>query len=201
MRPSVFFSSADRTSLRREPTLGAEVEMHSTLHRVALLFACVTLQPAPAHAQPTLDRWTGLDSKKLQEIYVRDTGGTETSGRLLRLSPDSLVILAGDVERRFDANEVMRVQKRDSLGNGTLIGLAIGAGMGLMTASISDCPGTDSGGSCGGTRALAVAVSMGVYSAIGAGVDALVHGRTTIYERHGARAAIVSRWREPNTRY
>jgi len=61
--------------------------------------------------------------------------------------------------------------------------------MGLMTAAISDCPGNDPGGSCGGARAAAVAVSMGVYSAIGAGVDALVRGRTTIYERRGASRA------------
>jgi len=160
--------------------------MRSSLRPLALLLACVCLRSAPAQAQPTLDRWAGLESKRLQEIYVRDVEGTETSGRLLQINPVSLVILAGGVERRFDADEVIRVQKRDSLKNGTLIGLAIGAGMGLMTAAISDCPGNDPGGSCGGARAAAVAVSMGVYSAIGAGVDALVRGRTTIYERRGA---------------
>ena len=168
--------------------------MRSLLRPLALLLACVCLRSAPAQAQPTLDRWAGLELKRLQEIYVRDVEGTETSGRLLQLNPDSLVILAGGVERRVDAGEVIRVQNRDSLKNGTLIGLAIGAGMGLMTAAISDCPGNDPGGSCGGARTAAVAVSMGVYSAIGAGVDALVRGRTTIYERRGAsspRSAFV----------
>jgi len=164
--------------------------MHCSLRPLAVTLASLCLLAAPAQAQPSLDRWTGLDMGELQTIYVRDTAGTETAGRLLRLNPDSLVVLAGGVERRFELNEVVRVQKRDSLRNGTLIGLAVGTAMGLLAGGISDCPGSDPGGSCAGARAATVAVSMGVYTALGAGVDALVRGRTTIYERHGTSSFV-----------
>jgi len=167
-----------------------EVEMRSLLRRLVVTLALLCSLPAPAHAQPSLDRWAGFDVKELQTIYVRDTAGIETAGRLLQLNSDSLVVLAGGVERRFEPGDVVRLQKRDSLRNGTLIGLAVGAAMGLLAAGISDCPGEDPGGSCAGVRATTVAVSMGVYTGLGAGIDALIRGRTTIYERRGAASSL-----------
>jgi hypothetical protein len=53
--------------------------------------------------------------------------------------------------------------------------------MGLVAAGITDCPGEDRGGSCGGFRVVAFAASLGTYTAIGAGIDALIRGRTTLY--------------------
>ena len=165
--------------------------MPCSFRLLAITLASHCLLAVPAHAQPSsIDRWTGLEPKELQTIYVHDTAGTETAGRLLRLNPDSLVVLVGGVERRFELNEVARLQKRDSLRNGTLIGLAVGTVMGLLAGGISDCPGSDPGGSCAGTRAATVAVSMGVYTGLGVGIDALVRGRTTIYERPGAASSV-----------
>jgi hypothetical protein len=53
--------------------------------------------------------------------------------------------------------------------------------MGLVAAGITDCPGEDRGGSCGGFRVVAFATSLGTYTAIGVGIDALIRGRTTLY--------------------
>src|SRR4051794_2552047 len=81
-----------------------------------------TLTCSAARAQTAVDRWTGLKTGGLDTVYVRDVNGAETSGKLLQLNPDSLVLLVGGAERRFDLPEVSRIQKRDSLKNGTFIG-------------------------------------------------------------------------------
>ena len=138
--------------------------------------------PAVAFGQSTSERWPGLASSQLQTVYVLDRSGIETTGKLLGLSPDTLVLLVADVERRFDRADVARIQKRDSLKNGTIIGAAVGVAMGLVAAGVSDCPGTHPAGACPASRAAIVVVSAGTYAALGAGVDAVIRGRTTLYE-------------------
>ncbi len=135
-----------------------------------------------ARAQSVVDYWPGLASSQLQTVYVLDRSSAETTGKLLELRPDSLLLLVDGVERRIDLNDVTRIQKRDSLKNGALIGAAMGVAMGLLAAGISDCPGEDPGGSCAGFRGAAVIASTGVYAGLGLGVDALIRGRSTLYE-------------------
>ena len=151
------------------------------LPRVAALVVLATA-PAVASGQSITDRWPQLASSRLPTVYVLDRSGIETTGKLLGLSPDSLVLLVAGAERRFDRADVVRIQKRDSLKNGTLIGAAIGVVMGLASAGISDCPGPRPGGACPGARAALALVSTGMYAGIGAGVDALIRGRTTLYQ-------------------
>jgi hypothetical protein len=161
---------------------------------VSLTFLLIV--PARASAQSGSENWSGLRSSNLQTVYVLDRSGTETSGKLLGLNPDSLVLLVDGTERRFDMATVARVQKRDSLKNGTIVGAIVGVAMGLAAAGISDCPGDDPGGSCGGVRAATFAVSAGMYTAIGAGIDALIRGRSTIYAAPTSsltRAALIGR--------
>ena len=52
-------------------------------------------------------------------------------------------------------------------------------GLGLVAAGISDCPGSDPGGSCPAARAGGLVVSTAVWTGIGIGVDALVADRTS----------------------
>jgi hypothetical protein len=148
---------------------------------IAILVAA--LVPVPVGAQETTSNWPGLSPSGLSTVYVLDDAGVETSGRLLRLNPDSLVLLVGGAERRFEAARVTRIQKRgDSLRNGAVIGAIVGVALGLVSAGLSDCPGDNPGGACPGSRAALFLVSTGVYAAIGTGIDALVPGRTTLYE-------------------
>lgn len=140
------------------------------------------INPAVARGQSISERWPGLASSQLQTVYVVDRSGLETTGKLLGLSPDSLVLLVAGVERRFDRADVARIQKRDTLKNGTLIGAAVGVVMGLVGAGISDCPGTRPGGACPGFRGAIAVASTGMYAGLGAGVDALIRGRTTLYQ-------------------
>jgi hypothetical protein len=149
--------------------------------RVAVFIAA--LGPGVASAQDAAAHWPGLVSSGLSTVYVLDNTGTETSGKFLRLNPDSIVLLVDGAERRFETARVARIQKRgDSLRNGAIIGAIVGVAMGIITAGISDCPGDHPGGGCPGSRAALFLVSTGVYSAIGTGIDALIPGRTTLYE-------------------
>ena len=152
----------------------------------------VAFVPAVAFAQGTASSWPGL-AKAGSTVYVLDDAGTETSDRLLRLDADSLVLLVGDTERRFEAARVRLIEKRgDSKRNGAIIGAVVGAAIGALSMGMADCPG-DGGGSCPGFRAAGVVISTGVYAAIGAGIDALVVGRTTWYEAPAAtrRSAVM----------
>jgi hypothetical protein len=156
--------------------------------RVAILIAA--LSPGVASAQDAASNWPGLVSSRLSTVYVLDNAGTETSGKFLRLNPDSIVLLVDGAERRFETSRVTRIQKRgDSLRNGAIIGAVVGVAMGILTAGISDCPGDQPGGRCPGSRAALFLVSTGVYSAIGVGIDALIPGRTTLYEAPKAPSA------------
>lgn len=147
----------------------------------ALFAAALALVPGLAHAQDATARWPGLATSELSTVYVLDDAGVETSGKLVRLNPDSIVVLVGGAERRFDAARVRRVQKRgDSIRNGAIIGAIVGAVFGALGAGISDCPADNPGGNCAGSRVALFALSTGVYTAMGAGIDALIVGRTTL---------------------
>ena len=151
----------------------------------ALLFV-----PAAAHAQEPLGGWRGLNLSSLATIYVTDEAGRQTEGKLLGLEPQALVMLVNGVEQRFDAARVRRIDRRgDSLKNGALIGAGAGVVFGLLAALGSDCP-EDFGGSCPGTRATFFALSTIAYTGLGAGVDAMIVGRTRMFET-GRSTAVV----------
>ena len=153
----------------------------------ALAILALALIPTSVSAQGTAQSWPGLATVEPSTVYVLDDAGVETSGRLLRLDPDSLVLLVGDTERRFEAARVRRIEKRgDSLRNGAIIGAVVGAAIGLLGTNLADCPGDNPSGPCPGARAAMVVLSTGFYAAAGTGIDALVVGRTTWYEAPAA---------------
>ena len=118
-----------------------------------LLVLGLALAPGIAYAQDTTQKWPGLSTSELSTVYILDDTGAETSGKLVRLNPDSIVILAGGAERRFDAARIRRVQKRgDSIRNGVIIGAVVGAVFGAIGAGIADCPGVDRAAARGRAR-------------------------------------------------
>ena len=151
---SAFFSAVIRTAVARAYTVAhGGIRMTRSLSRWLPRFALFVVFATAlefALGQSTSDRWPGLAPSQLQTVYVLDRSGIETTGKLLGLSPDSLVLLVADAERRFDRADVARIEKRDSLKNGTLIGAVVGVAMGLLAAGLSDCPGAHPGGACPG---------------------------------------------------
>ena len=144
-----------------------------------LALLALTLVPTSVWAKDTLHNWSALNPSGLSTVYVLNDTGQETTGTLLRLDADSLVVLIDGREQRFEAARVKRLAKRgDSLKNGLYIGAIIGAALGGLLA---DC--SYQGRGCGtGRRAGYAAVSVGFWAAVGGGIDALKQGRTTLYE-------------------
>jgi hypothetical protein len=95
------------------------------------------------------------------------------------------VLVIDNQERRFDLADVRSIQKRgDSLKNGAIAGAIVGVLGGLLIGGLGTCeppPGVVV--ECKDVSPVAIAVVGGlVYGAIGAGIDALVQGRTTLYQ-------------------
>ena len=114
-------------------------------------------------------------------MFVQDSAGTEVSGKLVGIRPDALVLRIDGVEHRIDRDHVRRIQKRDSLKNGAVVGTLVGAVVGGLGAGIADCPGREAGGPCPGARVGLAALAVITYAGFGLGLDAMVKGRTTIY--------------------
>jgi hypothetical protein len=117
-------------------------------------------------------------------LIVTDTEGREITGKIAGLSPSSLTLLAGGARREWAENDVTTIRQRraDSLGNGAIYGLAIGAGFAAtllaVVAAVDEHEGVSGSD---------VAIILGAYGAIGAGagvgVDALIRRRHVIYQR------------------
>jgi hypothetical protein len=119
------------------------------------------------------------------QVRVIDAAGAEARGSLSRLSADSLEILTAQGPRTWGPADVQRVRHRysDPVKNGVLIGAGVGAGFAAIAyaAACDDCESEDAGW---------IALGIGIYSGVGAGIGALVdvvHKATrTVYERPAA---------------
>lgn len=115
-----------------------------------------------------------------QLIWVTDTRGREVRGRLERLPSDGLVLRTNGLEM-FGAPDVRRVRARDrdSLRNGTLVGLAIGGGLG--TAWCIGAIADDSGDINAGVEcAEGFTVLPGLGALVGLVVDAAIPGKMRV---------------------
>ena len=135
--------------------------------RICLTLLVVVLLAAPASAQ-----------EAFKQIWVTQSdSGDVVRGRMVELSRESLVLLTPDNRRvTMPIDNVLRIEAHgDSLKNGAGIGAGLMAGLVLLT-----CAGVgDAGGFC--FRAAAINTAFGAL--IGAGVDALNGGRSTLYKR------------------
>ena len=109
-------------------------------------------------------------------VIVTDRAGNETTGRLIRWTDSTIVLRTGGVERTFSSGDARRVDLRgDSLRNGFLIGAVFGSLGGL----IADCPNASQ--RCPKTRVAFTILGMATWGAIGAGIDALIPGRSPLW--------------------
>jgi hypothetical protein len=111
-----------------------------------------------------------------QRLWVTDATGRDVRGRLERLSSAELVLRTSGLET-FAVSDVrlVRARDRDSLKNGTLIGLGVGAGMGTAwcIGAIADNSGDiDARVEC----AEGFTVFPGLGALIGLAVDAVIPG-------------------------
>ena len=127
-------------------------------------------------------------------IQVTDANGRKTTGKVLQLTASSLEIQIGKqrvpkpglAER--DVREI-KLERHDSLLNGMLIGLAVGAGPGIFFIA------GRSGGSDpiqDASTAIGLVVVPGALGAgIGALIDALIFKRPTVYRATSPKSSGV----------
>lgn len=140
--------------------------------------------PNPAKPSPT--------------VIVQDNKGTETKGKLLRLDVREAVLMIDGEERRFSLADVRRIEKRgDSLKNGAVKGALFGLVGGFLGSRLGRCEppkGSEDDATCKQEDnphpvAFPAAVAL-VWAGIGAGSDALIVGRTTLYQAPTGTAAL-----------
>ncbi len=117
----------------------------------------------------------------LPTMYVLDRAGREIEGTLVRLTDSAIVVRTKTGPRTFTPAEVSLIERKgDSLKNGAIIGAIFGAVSGATIGG--DCS------NCPGTHVAMALVGAGIWAAIGAGIDALIPGRTWVWPvRAGGR--------------
>jgi hypothetical protein len=119
-------------------------------------------------------------------VTVTDVSGREVSGKITDLSASSLALMVDGQPREWRETEVATIRQRrgDSLGNGALIGLGIGAG--VTAIGIAILANGDTYDVNGGEAALVTAIYGGLGAAIGTGIDALITRRQVVFEKRSA---------------
>lgn len=160
-----------------------------------LLSLCVAVWPAAGYAQATAKT---LDELRLlvkvgDRVSVTDSEGRVTRGSITLLSPTRLVLDVNGAPNEWNEASVARISQRraDSLANGALWGLAIGAGLATTAVVVVAADeGFDSEGA--GWAALAIGIYSALGAGVGVGVDALIRKDQVIYATGATTAA---RWR------
>jgi hypothetical protein len=176
--------------IEREVASWPEVTVHV---RVGLMSILLVLSTLPVFAQGTAvpskgpvnsfeDLWTKVKSG--DTVYVLDANARETTGTFERVSATSMLLMIDGQIREIPLSDIRQIARRgDSLWNGALIGATFGGVVGAVASANLHGENQCSDPNCvtGGERVAVALVSAGVYGAIGAGIDALIHGRTVVY--------------------
>jgi len=160
--------------------------------KVAIVLAVISLLLAfaLAAAQEPVREFSQLNTRLRpgDTIWVTDARGREVKGRILSLGAEELT-LEGGGDRTFGAPDVttIAVRRSDSIGNGALIGLAVGGGL-AVAGCVAESGYSDS--FCPAYILLYPAMGLG----IGAGIDALIPGKKILaYRAPGAAGAPSAR--------
>jgi len=114
-------------------------------------------------------------------VYVTAFSGNTVRGRIEQLTSTSLGLTVNGNRRDLLQTNVSQIRqwRNDSLKNGALIGLAVGAGVGTAS-TIANC--SDRNSEACGTAAISIPLLGGLGAAIGVGIDALIPAKQTIYQ-------------------
>jgi hypothetical protein len=176
--------------------------------RLALLMNVCTMSVASAQPLPSSSEDFSAMTRG-RELIVVEESGVENTGRLLRVTPDTLTMTIRGKTHTFPRQQVTAIFERgDSVKNGTVIGLVAGAaigltagaskstcgrnnvGFGLITAYLDYSPCTLNERVGQGLREGALLGLLG--AGIGAAVDAVIPGRRVLYQKQPTAAAAIS---------
>ena len=143
--------------------------------RSFILMVTICLSPSVARAQAPATSFADLRAvlKPGQTIVVTDANGQRIKGKVrdVALSPPALVI-AAPAPRTFTEGSITEIRTTDSLLTGAILGGSIGAGLALWDYLID--PSEPDNGAI-------FAVAIGLGTAVGAGIDALIDGSRVLY--------------------
>jgi hypothetical protein len=130
-----------------------------------LLFAssAAQVQPIPAAVKPGL------------KVSVTDQRGANVEGRVQEVSGRFVRLSVKGRARDIPIEDVLRIERPDTVKNGALIGFSVGVGSGLVAIAFDPHGG-----------ALMVSRTLGnglVCAGLGALIDAAVDSRRTLYQR------------------
>jgi hypothetical protein len=153
---------------------------------IACIFVTLLMGTASARAQtPTA---TSFEQLRIliqpgDSITLTDRAGMRISGKVRSLSDTSLEMDFGRERRAFIESDVTTIRQRrgDSLANGALWGLGVGAAIGTAAAIMVglDCYG---GGNCAAVAAGAIGAYGAIGAGIGVGIDALMKSKKVVYQ-------------------
>ena len=160
--------------------------MRGILHGTMVI---ALLAPAAAAAQPVSDARHATVSQG-DRVRVTDESGRTITARVAAISDSGLTLQDGSERAEIPYGAIVKIDRpRDRIWDGALGGFAIGAGIGLIgiAAEEKDTSCQPEAWFCGasfGPPASAVVLMLGgIGAGIGAGVDALIGGKKTLYER------------------
>jgi hypothetical protein len=119
-------------------------------------------------------------------VWITDSGGREERMRIIGVSGNVVTATVAEDTRQLSTTDIVRVRARhsDSVLNGVLIGVGAAVAAGLYL-----CTRTEPWENC--RDDFGPMLRIGALGAgIGVGVDALIRGRTTIYERERGTARV-----------
>ena len=123
--------------------------------------------------------WTRTTSGNV--VYVTDLRGGQVTGVFQYASAQSITLFVDGQLREIAEADIRQLARQgDSVWNGAGIGMAVG---GVLGAVSGGCTQSQRQGCGSGVRVGAGIVSAAFYGLVGAGVDALVKGRTTVFVR------------------
>jgi hypothetical protein len=122
-------------------------------------------------------------------VSVTDDTGRETRGTIAALSPSSLELMVAGTRQSFLEGQTRTIRHRrsDSLENGALWGVGIGASLGLTTLLDTE----DSPALPAGEAAAATLLFAGLGAALGVGIAAIFRSNDVIFVR-SPRASVKS---------
>jgi hypothetical protein len=125
-------------------------------------------------------------SQQVKPVYVRSIDRGESHGQLLRLGPNTLTLLEDGNQRDIPWAEITRIDAPgDSVKNGAIIGALVLGGWCALVCRL----GVGDFGDGGGAYTSLLVINVGFGALIGAGIDAMHVGRTTIYQDGSATTA------------
>jgi hypothetical protein len=150
-----------------------------------VLFSATTVSAqSAATARPDLGNLltTGMT------VWITDSSGQEQRVRIVGVSGDTVTTSANGVSRRLAADDIRRVEVRqsDSLLNGALIGAGTAVASGLFL-----CTRTEPWRNCRDDVAPMLRIGA-IGACAGIGIDALIRGRRTIYRAERAASVRVA---------